>query len=55
VTFPTLAQATLVPFQSSQTMLMNRGPAAQLWVDSDPDGWVDVQRHRKPIAEQSPA
>jgi hypothetical protein len=40
--------------QSSQTMLMNRRPAAQLCVDSDPGGWVDVQRHRKPIDEQSP-
>lgn len=41
--------------QSSQTMLTNRRPAAQLWVDSDPDEWVDVQRQRKPIAEQTPA
>jgi len=43
------------PLQSSQTMLMSRRPAAQLCVDSDPGGWVDVQRQRKPIAEQSPA
>jgi hypothetical protein len=41
--------------QSSQTMLMNRRPAAQLCADSNPGGWVDVQRQRKPIAEQSPA
>jgi len=51
----TLAQATLGALQSSQTMLMSRRPAAQLCVDSDPGGWVDVQRQRKPIAEQSPA
>jgi len=36
-------------------MLMNRRPAAQLCVDSDPAGWVEVQRQRKPIAEQWPA